>query len=253
MDPPPLSCYLQHMPNPSPPPVGRFPTTRWSLIVAAQQPATDQARDALADLCRAYWYPLYAYIRRRGHDAAAEDLAQAFFAHLIEKHALESVSPERGRFRSFLLASCQHFLANERERVQALKRGGGRVVSLDFSDADGRYRQEPNHEETPERLFQRRWALALLEQALGRLRGEYEATHKQALFEALKGHLSGEGTKAYAELARELGLTESAVKTAAHRLRKRYAELLRQQVRETVASEADVDDEVRALFEALGG
>jgi RNA polymerase sigma-70 factor (ECF subfamily) len=238
---------------PSPPPAGRFPTTRWSLIVAAQQPAP-QARDALADLCRAYWYPLYAYIRRRGHDhGAAEDLTQTFFAHLIEKHALDSVSPDRGRFRSFLLASCQHFLANERERANALKRGGGRVVSLDMSDADGRFRREPNHQETPERLFQRHWALALLDQALGRLRGEYEAAHKEALFDALKGSLSGEGTRAYGELARELGLTESAVKTAAHRLRKRYGELLRQQVRDTVATEADVDDEVRALFAALGG
>jgi RNA polymerase sigma-70 factor (ECF subfamily) len=240
------------MANPSPPPAARFATTRWSLIVAVQQPAGAEARAALAELCRLYWYPLYAYIRRRDHDAsAAEDLTQAFFAHLIENHALASVRPERGRFRSFLLASCQHFLANERERANALKRGGGRVVSLEMGDADGRYRQEPNHEETPERLFQRRWALALLEQALRQLRGEYEAGGKGPLFEALKGLLSGDGARPYAELAEEFDLTEGAIKSAVHRLRKRYGEILREQIRDTVTTEAEIDEEVQALFEAL--
>jgi RNA polymerase sigma-70 factor (ECF subfamily) len=239
--------------NPSPPPPGRFLTTRWSLIVAAQQPGETQAREALAELCRLYWYPLYAYIRRRGHDAgAAEDLTQAFFTHLIEKHALESVSPERGRFRSFLLTACQHFLANERERANALKRGGGRVVSLDLSDADGRYRQEPDHDQTAERLFERRWALSLLEQALQQLRSEYESAGKGSLFETLKGLLMGDGGKSYAVLGEELGLTEGAIKTAVHRLRKRYGEVLRAQIRETVMTEAEIDEEVRALFEALG-
>jgi RNA polymerase sigma-70 factor (ECF subfamily) len=240
------------MSNPSPVPAGRFATTRWSLIVAAQQPAAAGARDALADLCRLYWYPLYAYIRRRGHDASsAEDLTQAFFTHLLEKHALASVSPERGRFRSFLLASCQHFLANERERANALKRGGGRVVSLDLTGAAGRYAQEPNHEETPERLFQRRWALSLLGQTLSLVRAEYEADGKGKLFEALKDQLTGTGTKPYAILAVDLGMTQSAIKSVVHRLRKRYGELLREQIRETVATEAEVDDEVQALFEAL--
>jgi RNA polymerase sigma-70 factor (ECF subfamily) len=240
------------MSNPSPLPPGRFLTTRWSLIVAARQAEAPQARDALAELCRLYWYPLYAYVRRRGHDAsAAEDLTQAFFTHLLEKHALASVSPERGRFRSFLLASCQHFLANERERAQALKRGGGRVVSLDLSAAAGWYGREPADEE-PERLFERRWALALLDQALQQLRGEYDAGGKGALFAALRGQLTGDGTEPYAELAKTLALTESAIKTAVHRLRKRYGEILREQIRETVASEADIDDEVRALFAALG-
>jgi RNA polymerase sigma factor (sigma-70 family) len=241
------------MPNPSPPPVSRFATTRWSLIVAAQQCAPTEARAALADLCRLYWYPLYAYVRRRGHDAStAEDLTQAFFTHLLEKHGLASVSPERGRFRSFLLASCQHFLSHERERAKALKRGGGRVVALDLSNASGLYDQEPNHEVTPERLFERRWALALLEQSLRQLRGEYETSGKGRLFDALKGLLSGDGTKPYAALAMELGLNESTIKTAVHRLRKRYGEILREQIRETVASEGEIEDEVRALFEALG-
>jgi RNA polymerase sigma-70 factor (ECF subfamily) len=240
------------MVNPSSAPAGGFATTRWSLIVAAQQPAEAAARDALADLCQLYWYPLYAYIRRRGHDAsAAEDLTQAFFTHLLEKHALASVSPERGRFRAFLLASCQHFLANERVRSNALKRGGGRVLSLDLSNADGRYRLEPDHEETPERLFQRQWALSLLGQTLALLRAEYEADGKANLFEALKDRLTGAGTRLYAELAGELGLTQSAIKSAVHRLRKRYGELLRAQIRETVTTEAEIDEEVRALFAAL--
>jgi RNA polymerase sigma-70 factor (ECF subfamily) len=244
-------CYNTPMSNPSPAPAAHFATTRWSLIVAAQQPGAPQA---LADLCRLYWYPLYAYVRRRGHDAgAAEDLTQAFFAHLLEHHALSSVSPQRGRFRSFLLASCQHFLANERQRANALKRGGGRVVSLEPGDADGRYRREPDHEETPERLFERRWALELLDQALQRLRGEYEAAGKGALFDALKGLLGGDGTRPYADLAEELALTEGAIKSAVHRLRKRYGEILREQIRETVATEAEVDEEVQALFSALGG
>jgi RNA polymerase sigma-70 factor (ECF subfamily) len=241
------------MSNLSPPPPGRFLTTRWSLIVAAQKPGADQAREALAELCRLYWYPLYAYIRRRGHDAvSAEDLTQAFFAHLLEKHALASVSPERGRFRSFLLTSCQHFLVNEHERANALKRGGGRLVSLDLTGADGRYRAEPDHEETPERLFDRGWALALLEQTLQSLRSEYERADKSALFHALKGQLTGDETRPYAALAEELGTTESAIKSAVHRLRQRYGEILREQIGETVTTDAEIDDEVRALFEALG-
>jgi RNA polymerase sigma-70 factor (ECF subfamily) len=227
-------------------------TTRWSLIVAAQQPAP-RAREALADLCRVYWYPLYAYIRRRGHDAGdAEDLTQAFFTHLLEKHVLASVSPERGRFRSFLLACCQHFLANEHERANALKRGGGRVVSLDLSSAHGRYAEEPEHDQTPEHLFERRWALALLEQTIQRLRSEYEQAGKGALFDAVKGQLTGDSTLPYAGLAEELGLSECAIKTAVHRLRRRYGEILREQIGETVSTEGEIDDEVRAMFEALG-
>jgi RNA polymerase sigma-70 factor (ECF subfamily) len=238
---------MANAPSPNP----RFATTRWTLIAAAQR-AAPEARAALADLCRAYWYPLYAYIRRRGHDAgAAEDLTQAFFTRLIEKDVLAVASPDRGRFRSFLLKACQHFLANEHERAQALKRGGGRVVSLELGDAEGRYRLEPTHGQTPERLFERRWALTLLAQVLGRLRDEYDARGKGRLFEALKGQLGGERTAAYAALGAELGLKEGAVKAAVHRLRKRYGELLRAEIADTVASPAEVEDEIRALFAAV--
>jgi DNA-directed RNA polymerase specialized sigma24 family protein len=240
-------------PSPLPPPRG-FATTRWSLVAAAGQPAAPDASGALADLCRLYWYPIYAYVRRRGHGAdEAEDLTQAFFAHLLEKGALGAATPTRGRFRNFLLASCQHFLAHERERANALKRGGGRVISLDLSGADGRYRQEPDHGEGPERLFERRWAMELLGRALGRLREEHEAAGKGRLFAALKGQLTGDGAAGYAALAGELGMTVSALKTAVHRLRKRYGELLREEIRETVESEAEVEEEVQALFRALAG
>jgi RNA polymerase sigma-70 factor (ECF subfamily) len=229
----------------------RFATTRWTLIVAAQQPAAE-ARAALADLCGVYWYPLYAYIRRRGHDAStAEDLTQAFFTRLLEKDVLAAANPDKGRFRSFLLTSCQHFLANERERANALKRGGGRVVSLDLGGAEARYRREPESHQTPERHFERHWALTLLAQVLERLRGEYEAGGKGRLFAALKGQLTGEGTADYATLGAELGLRKGSVKAAVHRLRKRYGELLRAEIADTVASPEEVEDEIRALFAAL--
>jgi RNA polymerase sigma-70 factor (ECF subfamily) len=236
----------------SPPSPGGFATTRWSLVVAAQHKADPQAHDALADLCRLYWYPLYAFIRRRGHDASdAEDLTQAFFARLLEKDALAAVTPTRGRFRSFLLSSCQHFLANERQRANALKRGGGRVVLLDLTDAEVRYRREPAHQETPERLFERRWALALLARVLERLREEYEAGGKARLFDAIRGQLTGDGTVPYSALGEDLGMSEGAVKTAVHRLRKRYGELLREEIGETVVAEAEIDEEIQALFQAL--
>lgn len=240
-------------PEPTSPRCG-FATTRWSLVVAAQNKATPQKHAALADLCRLYWYPLYAYVRRRGHEHnEAEDLTQAFFARLLEKDALAGVTPSRGRFRSFLLTACQNFLANERERAGALKRGGGRIVSLDTSDGDDRYRREPQVEETPERLFERRWALTLLARVLQRLRDDYEAGNKGQLFDAIKGQLTGDGTAAYAELVEQLGMTESAIKTAVHRMRRRYGELLREEIGETVASEAEVDEEIQALFRALAG
>ena len=237
----------------SPGPPRGFATTRWSLVAAAGQPDAPEAAGALADLCRLYWYPLYAYVRRRGHDANdAEDLTQAFFARLMEKGALAVATPGRGRFRTFLLTACQHFLANERQRANALKRGGGRVVSLDLTDAEGRYRREPSHDESPERLFDRRWALELLGRVLARLRGEYVADGKGRRFDALKGQLTGDGTAAYASLGEELGLTVSALKTAVHRLRRRYGELLREEIGETVTSAEEVEEEVQALFRALG-
>jgi RNA polymerase sigma-70 factor (ECF subfamily) len=234
---------------------GRFATTHWSLIVAAREGEAAQAQEALAALCQAYWYPLYGYIRHQGHPAdRAQDLTQEFFARLLEKDFLGTVDPEKGKFRSFLLAACKHFLANEHDRERARKRGGDRHgLSLDFRDADGRYAHEPAHSETPDRLFERRWALALLDQVLARLRGEYETAGKGRLFECLKGRLTGgTGGAPHARAAAELGLSEGAIKVAVHRLRKRYRELVREEIAHTVEDPGQVEDEIRALFAALG-
>jgi RNA polymerase sigma-70 factor (ECF subfamily) len=230
-----------------------FATTRWSLVAAAQDPAAPESRQALADLCAAYWYPVYAYVRRRGHDHhQAQDLTQAFFARLLEKNDLADADRTRGRFRSFLLTACQHFLANQHDHARAKKRGGGRShVALDFADADHRYSREPAHDDTPERLFDRRWALDLLDRALAELRGEYEDSGRGKLFDALKGTLTG-AEEAYVDLAERLAMTEGAVKVAVHRLRQRYRDRLRAAIAETVEKPEDVDDEVRDLFAALG-
>ncbi len=240
--------------DPGPASGGRFATTHWSLIVAAQDASVPEARQALAELCRLYWYPLYAFIRRNGHaDDRAQDLTQEFFARLLEKDGLAAVDQSKGRFRSFLLAACRHFLANQWDRDHAQKRGGGAVLSIDFDGAEDRYTHEPAHDETPERLFERRWALALLERVLARLRGEYEAAGKGHLFACLKGRLAGEGaTASHARTAAELGVSEGAVKVAVHRMRKRYRELLRDEIAQTVDDPGQVEDEIRALFAALG-
>jgi RNA polymerase sigma factor (sigma-70 family) len=234
---------------------GRFATTHWSLIVAAQGGTATEAHEALADLCRTYWYPLYAFIRRQGHSAdEAQDLTQEFFTRLLEKDFLAAVDRDKGKFRSFLLATCKHFLANAHDRAHARKRGGDRQsLSIDFRDADGRYAHEPAHGETPERLFERRWALALLDRVLARLRSDYEAAGKGRLFEALKSRLTGgAGAAPYARLAAGLGLTEGAVKVAVHRLRQRYRELLHEEIAQTLDDPAQVGEEIRDLFAALG-
>jgi RNA polymerase sigma-70 factor (ECF subfamily) len=233
---------------------GRFETTHWSLVLAARDPAAPDARAALAVLCAAYWYPLYAFVRRKGHDPDhAADLTQAFFARLLEKGDLHAVDRARGRFRSFLLAACTHFLANERDRLTARKRGGGRApVSIDVRDAEGRYRAEPAHGLTPERLYERRWALTLLDEVLGRLAGEYRGVGKGALYDRLKAALIGaEAASPYADVGRQLGMSEAAVKKAAQRLRARYRELLRERIAATVDDPGEVEDEIRALFTAL--
>lgn len=229
-------------------------TTRWSLVAAATDPAAPGARQALADLCRLYWYPVYAYVRRRGHDHhRAQDLTQAFFARLLENNDLAAADRTRGRFRSFLFAACQHFLANQHDRAAARKRGGGRThVPLDLAAADGRFAAGPAHDDTPERVFDREWALGLLDRTLTDLRGEYADSGRAKLFDALKGMLAGGADAPYAELARQLGMTEGAVKVAVHRLRQRYRDRLRAAIAETVARPEDVDDEVRDLFAALG-
>lgn len=234
--------------------MGRFATTRWSLVLAAGRRASPEADRALAALCGTYWYPLYAFARRRGLDAEeARDRTQGFFARLLETEGLAAADRSRGRFRSFLLASFSHFLANEWDRRRARKRGGGRpTLALDFASGESRYGSEPSHDATPERLFERRWALALLDRALGRLEAEYRAAGKADLFDALRPALAGDRGTPYAELAARLGTTEGAVKVAAHRLRGRCREAVRAEIAETVATEADIDDELRHLFEALG-
>ncbi len=240
------------MSDPSPTPAAKFPTTRWSRVVAA---GDGDAREALAELCAGYWFPLYAFIRRKGNDPErALDLTQGYFARLLERRTVAAADPARGRFRSFLMADCGHFLAHERERDQAGKRGGGRsVLSIDARDAEGRYALEPAHEETPERLFERDWALALLEGVLAGLRAEYERTGRGAVFEVLKGVLTGGGRAVpQSELARRLGTTEAAAQVAVHRLRKRYREAVRAAIAATVADEGEVEDELRTLFAALG-
>jgi RNA polymerase sigma-70 factor (ECF subfamily) len=232
----------------------RFQSTRWSLVGLARDGEPDQARRAMAELCEAYWYPIYAYVRRCGHPAdEAQDLTQDFFASWLARDPLGSVEAARGRFRSFLLAFCKHFLANRIAHDRALKRGGGRAaLSIDLRDAEGRYVREPAHELTSDRLFERRWAIALLEQVLGRLGEEMRAAGKEPLFDRLGSALLGSAESApYARVAEELGLAEGAVRVAAHRMRRRYRDLLVEEVGRTVDSPEAVDDEIRDLFAAL--
>jgi RNA polymerase sigma factor (sigma-70 family) len=236
-------------------PTEPFETTHWSLVLAARDRASPRAREALAALCQAYWYPLYAFIRRRGHLAdVAEDLTQEFFARFLEPEFLATVERDQGRFRAFLLASCKHFLANQRDHARARKRGGGRrLISIDATEAEGRYRLEPAHHLTPEALFERRWALTLLDQVFEQLRDEFDRAGKRDQFEALKSTLTGDGRSVpYARIAERLDATEGAVQVAAHRLRRRYREALRARIAATIKDPAGIDDEIRDLFAALG-
>jgi DNA-directed RNA polymerase specialized sigma24 family protein len=242
--------------NPSKPPAG-FPTTHWSRIARAGDPGGDVARAALAELCAAYWYPIYALVRRLGHgEADALDLTQEYFARLLEKPVLAAADRTRGHFRAFLRTDCGFFLAGRRDREQARKRGGGRPrLSIDVRDAEGRYLVEPTDGLTPDRLFDRDWALTLLGRALDGIAADYHATGRGLLFERLQGVLTG-GSRSvpYAEVAAQLGLTESAVQQAASRLRKRYREALRAEIAATLdgPSDAAIESEIRDLFDALG-
>lgn len=225
------------------------------MVAAAQDREAPEAQQALADLCCSYWYPLYAYIRRQGHNAdQSQDLTQEFFSRLLEKDFLQAVDPRKGKFRSFLLAACKHFLSNERDRAMAQKRGGGKsMVSIDFDSADGRYQQEPAVKLTPDRLFERQWALALLERVLLRLREEFDRAGKKSLFDRLKFALTGDrGQMPYLKISQDLGMSEGAVKVAVHRLRHRYRELLRDEIGQTIDDPVHVEDEIRQLFAALG-
>jgi RNA polymerase sigma-70 factor (ECF subfamily) len=233
---------------------GRFATTHWSVVLAAGDRESPQARAALAELCAAYWHPLYAYVRRLGYGVdQAQDLTQEFFTRFLEKNYLREVDRERGKFRTFLLVSFRHFLANEYDRATAQKRGGGRsVLSLDFRKSERREGLEPCHALTAERLYERRWALALLEQALARLRMEYEQSRRGNLFGALKVFLTGERAGvSHEQLAARLGMTTAAVTVAIHRLRQRYREVLREEIAKTVNAPSEIDTEIRDLFAAL--
>jgi RNA polymerase sigma factor (sigma-70 family) len=232
-----------------------FTTTHWSVVLSAQDRQSPQSEAALAALCENYWLPLYAYTRRSGYSSHdAQDLTQEFFAQLLEKDFLKDVDHRRGKFRSFLLATLKHFLSHQREHDRAQKRGGGRVpFSLDFQDAENRYRLEPEDTATPERVYQRRWALTLLDRVLQRLEDEYAGAGKGGLFAALKEFLTaGRQSRPYRPVAEELGMTEGATKVAVHRLRRRYRELLKEEIAQTVADPADIDDELRDLFAAVG-
>jgi RNA polymerase sigma-70 factor (ECF subfamily) len=235
-------------------PPASFPTTRWSLVARAGDRAAPEARAALEELCRAYWYPLYALMRRGGHPPEdAEDLVQGLLADLLERGDLTALDRSKGRFRSFLRAAAAHYLSNRRDRDRALKRGGGRkAVPLDLDDAEARYRLEPSHGLTAERLFERRWALTVLERVLRRLEAELEACGKAALFARLKPALQGDDlAPPFREVGTDLGMTEGSVRTAAHRLRARYRELLRDEVARSVDDPGDVDEEIAALLDAL--
>ena len=228
----------------------RFETTRWSLIVAATGSQSAAAKQALAELCESYWYPLYAYVRRQGQSIEdAQDAVQSFILLLLDRQDLQGLRPERGRFRSFLLVSLRNFLSNRRDHDQALKRGGGEFpVSLEFGTAESRYLLEPLDAATPETFFDRNWAVAVLDQAFGRIKADWDARGKSLEFERLKACLMGElPDEGYKAVAAESGTTEAAVKMAVHRLRRRFEQELRSEVADTV-TDNDVDDELRTCF-----
>lgn len=231
-----------------------FATTRWTVVLAAAETKSPSAAGALEQLCRSYWYPLYAYVRRKGHGPEeAKDLTQGFFAQLIERKLYQSADRNRGKFRTFLLSSLQNYLHNQARDARAQKRGGGAAVaSLDFQDAEGRYLNEPAHEATPERLFEREWACSLLARVLEQLRGEFATSGQENRFAILSAHLvEPEKATSYASLAGEAGMSEGAVKTAMHRLRRRYRQLYHDEIAALVGGDEEVDEEFRHMVAVL--
>ncbi len=232
-----------------------FVTTRWTVVLTAGRHDTSRAQIALASLCQAYWFPLYAYVRRRGYSPQdAEDFTQGFFERLLQLDSLSTVHRERGKFRAFLLAAMNHYLADEWGRASAQKRDVRKTIPLDMHRAETRYADEPLDQTSPDRLFERQWALTLLETVLQLLCREYAAAGKQELFQTLRFTITGDGNKKpYAELGDSLGMTAEAARVAAHRLRQRYRHLLRAEIAHTVATEADVEEELHYLRRILAG
>ncbi len=231
-----------------------FVTTRWSVVLAAREKDSPQSAAALETLCRSYWYPLYAYVRRQGHSPHdAQDLTQEFFARLLQKEYLQAVAREKGKFRTFLLVALKRFLANEWDRARAEKRGGGQApLSFDAGQAETRYQVEPAATVPAETIYDRRWALTLLEQAMTRLRQEFADAGKAAEFEQLKLCLAADkGSIPYAEMAAKLGLTEGALRVAIHRLRRRFREVFREEIAHTVSRPEEIEGEVRYLLTVL--
>jgi RNA polymerase sigma-70 factor (ECF subfamily) len=232
-----------------------FATTQWTMVLNARRNDSIRAHEALEQLCRTYWYPLYAYVRRRGRSPEdAEDSTQGFFARLLQLNSLAAVRREKGRFRSFLLASLNHYLSDEWDRARAQKRGPGRVLPLNKDAAEKRLSHEPADTLTPEKLFEQKWALTILDTVVQRLQEEWESAGKGALFMALRFSIVGEKSeRAYADLSADLKLTGAALRVAVHRLRQRYRQLLRDEIAQTVATEVEIDEEIRHLFAALAG
>jgi DNA-directed RNA polymerase specialized sigma24 family protein len=232
-----------------------FVTTRWSVVLSAGRKSSPHSERALAELCQTYWYPLYAFVRRKGHGKEdAEDLTQAFFETVLENNPLEGLTSERGRFRAFLLAAMKNFLANDWDRKNRQKRGGGALhLSLDWQDADARYHLEPEDPASPETLFDREWALALLRRVVDRLGEECAANGKAEFFDAVKELLVGGDAEGYGTIAGQLGMDAGAARVAVHRLRRRNRELLREEIAQTLDDPTRVDDELKALQAALSG
>jgi RNA polymerase sigma-70 factor (ECF subfamily) len=240
--------------NGLPPQNPNFTTTNWSVVLEAGQTDCDRAARALEELCVRYWYPVYGYVRRRGSTPhEAKDLTQAFFVHLLQNETLKKIDRQKGKFRSFLLTATTNFLANEWDKRQSLKRGGQhQIISIDDTEAEELYRQEPSAALSPENLYDRRWAFTLLNTILTRLKEEYAATNKAELFAKLEPGLVDEVNPGlYAEWAAALNMSEGAVRVAVHRLRRRFGELLRGEIARTVATPAEVDEEIRHLFAAI--
>jgi len=232
----------------------RFATTHWSVVLAAGSPKSTRYHEAMEVLCRTYWYPLYAYLRRHGCDThQAEDYIQGFFMRMLEKHSLSGVAEKPGKFRSFLLASLKNFVANEIDRVQTKKRGGSHtILSLDFEQGERQYASEPSHEMSPERLFEKSWAITVLEHAMIQLESDFGSSNKADLFVQLRGYLTADSdTIPYCDVAEKLKMTEGAVKMAVYRLRSRYRDVLRGEVAQTVATKEQIDEEIRELLAIL--